>query len=634
MKSKIVSVLLILSMILAFSAPAYAEQAAEQKLEIRIKAGSTQMKVNGQAVKITAPYAANGTTMVPMAVFTKGLGAKLTPKDKQITLVLGKHTVVLTTGSKSATADGKKLTLAAAPVVKSGLAFAPVKVAESLGAKVKVDASTKETVITATVAAAGNASGGSAIDSDAGKSKIGDSYYQWSINYPTGLVQDFQSDEGDSLIFRDVKNEYYLGIFVEQAKDALTSEDIRDKLYDYFDDGDKVVDKQTVNGSGGLSYEKMTTKNTDGFYYEFRGYQANGNFYAVIFGKKAASMSELRRNTGILDSFKPAYDKNDKTLKNVAKILSDTKTLKNEDYGLSLTLPKEWSVDKEASKPWFYTDDAYLYLDVSSLVQGDTVDAWIDRKMKRYEDYFAAAYRKAPEVSGVTWNGIPAKMVKLSYSQDTKTWWEEYEIFAVKGNYRYYTEFAYAEKKKPEYGALIHSLLQSMKVDFKTVEGNFGNIPDESDMQDYSATVTKTNEEWDFGVTVPKHWSEDDSDSDEGIVNYYFPGGSMTVMVFEEMSDPQAIAEQIRKEALKSLENTENVKIVEDTKVTFAGESAIKLIVEDSRNQTRSPNLQLAYILVHQGNVYLVEGDYNLANATDFVKNQLDAALNSFKFTN
>ncbi|TJY42004.1 copper amine oxidase N-terminal domain-containing protein [Cohnella pontilimi] len=631
MKTKLLSFFIAAVMLFAMAAPvAAADSSATKTVDIRVKAGSTQMKVDGKAVQIAAPYAASGTTMLPTAVFTKGLDAKLTVKNKSVTLSVPKHSVTVTIGSKSAAADGKKLSLPAAPAVKKEITYLPVKVAQSLGAKVTVDSSTKEIRITATVAAAA-APKGSSIDSDSGKSKIGDSYYEWSMNYPTGLAQDFQSEDGDQIVFRDVKKNYYLAVNVEEIPDPMSSEELRELLMMmYVDEDETIIDKQTVTANG-VSYEKIATKGYGGFYYEFRAYQANKKVYVVIYGKKATSLADLRKSTGILDSFKSSFDRSDRSIKDLTKITSDLKTFKNADYGLTLTLPRQWKSNSVNQTPYYSTNDgAYLSVDVTSLVPGDTVEAWAKRKQDLFVNIYLESYRKTVEMSDVTWNGVPAKMLKLSYSMDGTEWWEEYEVFAVQGSYRYYTELAYPVETKNKYGTLMNTLLQSMKINFKTVEQNFGNIPDESDMVDWTKTVTKTDQEYGYSVTVPAAWRSGPN-MGGGFSAYSLPGGSFAVMVFEDMPDPQTFIADMRDKNVKQAAENSKFKLIENTTVTFAGKTAVKLVAEDTRNSFKYPYTETVYLFEHKGNVYLIDGLYYHANGTETVKKQLEDALNSFK---
>lgn len=618
--------------------------AADKAIEIRVKVGSTQMKVNGQASKITAPYAASGTTMIPMAVITKGLGAKLSLKDgKVVTLTLGKNKVVFTIGSKSATANGKKISLAAAPVVKNNVTFAPVKIVESLGAKTKTDSATKEIVITLAASSPAqnpngtnnpeNPGGGSAIDTDAGKSRIGDSYYQWSMNYPTGLIQDTQSESGDVLVFRDVKDEYYLGIFVKPEANALTRDEKRTALYGYMNLSETVLDKKTVT-TVTYGYEKMTTKDKDGFFYEYRGLQANGNLYVTVFGKKVAKASELTAYTGLLDSFTPAFNALDPKLKDLTKIKAGFKAFKNEDYGFSVTLPKEWTANEKVSYPSYSTDGAYLYVDVTSAEAGDTLDAWKTRKMKRFEDSFAPDYRKIVQELDISWNGIPAKMVKLSYSYDTELWWEEYEIFAFKGSYRYYIEYAYKASAKSTFEPMLGSTLQSLTVNFATVEGNFGEISDDLDTADRTKLVSKTSTKYRYSLEVPEHWYGAKKDFETDEIEYSFSGGSFSIYVWEDVDNAQEVYNDLDEFYRKLLSDYPKTKMLENTTVSFAGVTAKKVVIEDKTNDSENTPMRIIYYYAYKdGKIYQVGGSYLLANGSPFVIGQLEAAIASFKFT-
>jgi len=89
----------------------------------------------------------------------------------------------------------------------------------------------------------------------------------------------------------------------------------------------------------------------------------------------------------------------------------------------------------------------------------------------------------------------------------------------------------------------------------------------------------------------------------------------------------------MRKQYLASFEDEDEVSVITDTQATLAGQSARKLVVEDRRNEDRAPSRDITYLFEHDGLVYIIQGTYALANGTDFVKNQLDAAMNSFRLT-
>src|SRR5690606_34542955 len=110
-------------------------------------------------------------------------------------------------------------------------------IVEAFGAKITNDAATKETVIIGERAL--TTGGGSSIDSDSGKTKVGDSYGSWSMNYPVGLVQVAQSDSGDFVRWADAKEAAQVLVITEPAEDGdLSTDELREKVMSYFDESE------------------------------------------------------------------------------------------------------------------------------------------------------------------------------------------------------------------------------------------------------------------------------------------------------------------------------------------------------------------------------------------------------------
>ncbi|WEK53850.1 MAG: stalk domain-containing protein [Candidatus Cohnella colombiensis] len=601
---------------------------------VRVKVGSTQMTINGEKLTIEAPFVSGGTTLVPISVFTnaKGFGAKVKLTGKSIQLTYQGHTIVVTKDDKAATMDGKKVTLVAAPVVKKGVTMVPVTaIAKAFGIKYSTDSSTKELVLSG--AAAGSTTTSTNINTDAGKTQIGDSYFQWTINYPTGLIQEYQSSNGDVLVFRDIKKQFFLQIAVEDATELMTTEDIRAHLLRYVSKGETLVDKRTVTTATGTTYEKIVTKDKNGFFFEFRGTQTNKFLYTTIYGKTAANLAEFNAVGSILDSFKTSFNRSNKSIKDLTKIIDGFKVFLNSDFALAVSLPKDWKEDEESSYPYYEYEDAYMFMDVTSLEAGDTASAWAKRMTDRFEQLFAAEYGKIVEQKDITWNGVPAKVVKLRYSYDLTNWWEEYEVFAIKGNYRYYTEFAYPEKMASKKGVSFDQLINTMSVDFKFIESNFGLITDEYESKDRLTKVVQTNNDRGYQITVPKYWGKDEAKDEEGLEYYYFPGGLIFIGAMSDQGNPQAIISNISSNLQLRTNGSSLVKILSNSTVDFAGATATKIVVEDKSNVKVSPQVETWYLFSRNGHVYVVGGIYSLANGTPYVISQMEDALKSFTLT-
>jgi hypothetical protein len=609
---------------------AYADTSASgSALNIRLKIGSKTMTVNGQAVAVQAPYQKNGATYVPLSVVTKGLGATLQLKDnRMITLKQSGHTVVLTIGSKSATADGKAFALPVAPVVINGLTMIPIRAVEAFGAKVTYAAATKEIVVTAQASAASSAGTGG-IDTDAGKSLIGDSYFQWSMNYPTGLVQNYQSSSGDQLVFEDVKQDYYLEIDVEAAAEPMDASDQLDYLKDYLGE-ETIVDMKPVVRSG-VTFQRIVSKTKDGYYYEYRGLQANGYMYTLIFGKKAVSAADLSASSNILDSFQPKFDASNASLKDLTKIKDGYVTFTDEDYGLSLELPYGWHNDSydSDSELYFYKDDSSLSVEMYSLRPNDTVEAWAGRYVQDFKDAYAEDYRTEPETSDIVWNGVPAKLVSYAFTGDKDTWYEENDILAVSGNYKFLVCLNYNRTDKEQGEKLLQRIRNGMKLDFGQVERTFGEIPDPADKTDRDALTTKSSSKYGFSVTIPKRWTaSDDSDINNGYVEYEKSGLSFLVV-----AESGSGLETYKNLARTQYQSSGLFKLSSETQAVVGGVDGYQMVFEGVDGTEAEGSIFKIYLVENKGNIYIVQGGLAASSRTELNRKQLEDALNSFAFT-
>jgi hypothetical protein len=128
---------------------------AEQPIQISLTVGTTTASVAGVTVSLdAAPYIdkASGRTMVPMRFIGEAFGATVmwqaaTRRVTVQTSGTANHqplTMVLTIGSKKATANGKALTLDVAPAIVAGRTFVPLRViSETLGADVAWNGTTR-----------------------------------------------------------------------------------------------------------------------------------------------------------------------------------------------------------------------------------------------------------------------------------------------------------------------------------------------------------------------------------------------------------------------------------------------------------------------------------------------------------
>ncbi|MFC5401682.1 copper amine oxidase N-terminal domain-containing protein [Cohnella soli] len=604
--------------------------AATTGVTIRVKVGSTQMKINTEIVKITAPYLSSGNVMVPLSVFTntKGFGAKLQlTNNKVIKLTYGTHNIVLTVGQKSATIDGKKATVPAAPANKSGVMTVPLaSVIKAFGKTVTQDAKTKEYVINGVTSASGTSGNKpTGIDSDSGKSLIGDSYYQWSMNYPTGLVQGYVSSSGNWITFGDVKGDYRLALSVEETSESMDSKDQRDYIIDNFIDDEQILDVSTIKKPGG-TFQKVVTKYSDTTT-EYRGIQANDHFYTVILTKKGKAASNTSAYAALLDSFKPSFDASNKSLKDLTKVKNGLIAFEDKAYGLQINLPVKWVKHSESNGLSFVgPDDAELTFEVTSSEPGDTLDQWVASRQKMYEDLMNSDYRAKSTITPTTWNGVPALLLEISYTDNLKDWTNEYSIFVMNGKHKLELNLTYPQKDKDKIQTIFEQMSKNMKVDLGKIEKDFGYLPDSNDIE-LRETTEKTSKKYGYRITVPKYWARGVDMERSGVL---LEGIGVSVRVAAlENGNLTEMLDKMDKYANSGLTGT----IVESrTKETFAGVEAYKF-VEKTLSGAETPTRTTTYLFEKAGTVYLVLGVIEDMYTSELNVKQLQDALASFKWT-
>ena len=614
--------------------PAYADNASSgTTLDIRLKVGSGQMTVNGEAVKVQAPYQKNGATFVPLSVLTKTFGASLQlQNNKIITLTQGSHKVVLTIGSKTEKVDGKSVTLSAAPEIVKGYTMVPIRVLEAFGAKVGYNSSTKEVHITGDKYVSPSASAGG-IDTDAGKSKIGDSFFKWSMNYPTGLAQTYQSTSGDSITFEDVKQDFYLAIDVSEQPDSMDADEQLDLLKDYMYDDETILDTKPVKLAGG-TFQRLVTKSSDGYYYEYRGIQANQNFYMLTISKQAKSLSEFASAAAkLLDSFRPEFDANNASLKDLTRIHDGSVTFEDESYGLRLDLPYGWEKDEygyydnaDDSGLGFYNDSSTLRITVHSLQPGDTLTDWMNRYVQSFKNEYVASVRTEPTVNDIVWNGVPAKLLSYTLRIGSGKPVQENDIMAVSGSYKFLVELGTLSEQTNANDAVLKRLTDGLKIDFGQVERSFGDIPDPLDTISSTAVVTKSSKDYGFSFSVPKRWKlEDSSDTEAGFFIFTGPGILFSTYAID---DPGMSVAELIDSQLEFLE-MEDMELVDRTPVTIDGAQGYRISLRETGATNGLSDIEKFNIVEKNGTVYMIGGSLAGENQTDFNLKQFDDAINS-----
>lgn len=631
MKARIMKrgMLMLLAMfVVAAMLPAavFAADAAGSAVEVRLKTGSSTVKINGQAITVQAPYETKGTMMVPLSVITKAFGATLKLQDnKIITLTYNDKKVVVTIGSTTVKVNNTSKTVSVAPVIVKNTTMVPVRViVEAFGAKIGKDTKTKETVITGT-RASGAAGSETGIDSDYGKTKVGDSYLGWSMNYPAGLIQTNQSDDGSFVIWADAKQASSVIVTTEQVTDQLTTEELRDELYEWLGSDEVTLDKRTIT-VGGVSFEKLVTKTKERkMLFEYRVTQKGDFLYIVMAGVQGTDKTVLDSYQTLLNSFTPSFNTSDKALKDITKVKNGQITFHNEDYGMTVKLPTGWYQDRESASPSFFSKDGLLTLEITSLVEGDTAEKWLQRRQAIVHDHLLPSYIRNEGTSTIELQDGSALVYTYEFTLDQKTWQTTNEVFLIKGNYRYALDFIYLNKTDGAGQALFQTTMASIDLDTAYVEANFGLVEDDYDNIDRNKKVSKKSNTYGYSIELPAFWYGYESDFESDFVLYLNNSNGLIIEVYEDQ-DTAGLNSTLRdyfKDKGFTVESSSNVSV--------NGKTVSKL-VSKGKSASGIPVTETIYAFEHRGNVILVTTSILDAYATTSVLKYYDDVIQSIKF--
>lgn len=609
-----------------------ADGQAGQQVEVKVKINGANASVNGQEVAIEKPYVSQGTTMIPLGLLTSSFGATLQydSQTQMVELSYNGNVIKLKTGSKQVWINGKAVILSAAPEIRNGKTMVPLPLlTQGMGLQVSVGATTNELRITGPKQGDSPKAEGS-LDSDSGKTMIGDSYYGWKMKYPTGLIKNYQSFQGNVISFSDAKETYWLYIYVEEDQpENLSGNGLLTRLADSTEHA--VLSKEFVNNPT-QPYARLISKDEDGNINEERAYQSGSRIYYVTLTleNEADFRNPAKYNSykDLLDSFSTTFPKGDNTVKDLSTVDGDYRWFTDDDFGLKVKVPAEWGRNYNQDFTFFTnkTGNQWIKIKVTSKEDGLTLDDWVKRHEQKYREEVNENYLKVdPEVTRSTIAGVPAKERKLS-SSDGAAWYPEHDIFFFKGNYKFYVEIVYDPEQKPEAAAeMVRTIKQSISVDLGKMNPSLGVIADDEGI-DKNKTVTIKDKDYKYSISIPEYWR--DTSSQWGARNYEFPGGNFNLIAGPgQLSNVKRTMEKGIEEGTKQFGFT----FKENKAVTIAGAQGYKFVIQGNDSGIRFE--RTLYLIQKGKNTYLIFWTINDAFKTKSLEQRMQNVIDSLQFT-
>lgn len=597
--------------------------------ELRIQAGSTSAYINGSKQAIAKPYKVKGVTMVPVGVFKKAFGSEIRLEKNDVVKVKeGPHTVTLTIGSSIAWVDGVKKEMGAAPKMVNGVLMVPLRpVAAGIGATLAPSSSGEVVIrLLQTDDSVDDDEGG--IDLDAGKTRIGNSYYGWSINYPADLMVLQTGEQERMMTFGSADSSYYLEVYVSDQDVALDSDDMLQQLVqEAKESGDTVLDRESV-AKGKTPYARIVVKDMDGMLWEMRQYINNGRQYDVYLADyDALNYKDLNKRAAFLNSFQPTYVQSDRTIKDLSTVDNGMRSAWNDDYGIELNVPAGWSMDN-TQMTYESKDGAFLQLRVTSAPAGATVKDWSGQLDKWMRETFTPESYEPIRSYTLDVSGEKAEVNEFRYNFGDG-WQTEFDVLLQKNGYRYYAEYTFPEDQTQD-REWFEQIMKSVVIDFDTVSDNFGQLDEDPYLTDKTKTLTRTSKRYHYSVDIPRYWTAYNDRFEYSPVVYTFTGGQFSIGVNEDQSVEMTVS-QLREAYEEATKTRKNFKLLNSGETTIAGVPAFSFTYHELDNGVPYTGQQIVF--EQNGMTYTITTGLNDANKTDVQTAALEKAVKSFTFT-
>lgn len=375
---------------------------------------SVSVVLNGSLLEFDVPpQIIDGRTMVPVRKIFESLGALVEWNDetRTVTATTKTRVVIMQIDNNVINVNGDEIVLDVPPMIVADRTLVPVRAAsEGLGALVEWDDSAKTVIITVEDEFA-------SLEErlkNTTKTKIGDAFYNWSIDIPKDLPLSVLAPDGVYFEFSDEYMNEIVSLNVAVAENA-TIETIKQFELDYVYDNSLTLISQTVEeNTDGVQYVRTVYEYnyyTNRFHGDSRMFLKDGYVYS-LYTRCYADDEDIVYYKSIADSFKFEYDKI--LCEPLQKIENEMRWYNNEKYHFGFYVPAGWTYLSANNQVVFLSGEVenatslgMMGVSVFSVAEGESIEEYAQKSkaayLKMYENYKDVLTQS--EIQEVTVNG-------------------------------------------------------------------------------------------------------------------------------------------------------------------------------------------------------------------------------------
>lgn len=564
MKKRILSIILVFATLLFSVSSVFAEG---EKVEIAFKVGDSVLSINGSDVEVETPYiVGEGTTLVPLRVITEAFGAEVNweGETKTITLTYPDVNIVLQIDNIVAKVNDHSETLPEAPALSAnGVTMVPLRfISETFGAKVGYDNETQAITVTKEIIDDSNT-----VTGVTDKNRIGDNYYNWSIDTPRQMTMTERRDDGLLTVFESGNSDISIRIYKIYEDSPSFDEEftaVKDLL-----SSNTLVEAKKLKDPSNNDYMLLQAKDSETFI-EYREYFTKDYVYEVVSTIDLAEESSKDMILALSDSFALNYDiQNTHNLSNVESSGSlKLRNISDEKYKISFKIPANFgmitSSNAENEFKFMSMDEnsnGYVSLGIYSKTENVTAESLA------YSDRASRISESNPDL--VTLSDVTSSSndgfrytQKISGSKNSDSY--TVDTFFENGNYIY--NFT-VRLDDPEDSMTMSTLLSSLKaeeLDPNEIGQLLRNDPDETNIKINIGS---------FNFELPSFWKKSANitslgDKDSVIYDSTVSSATLSIMKYEDTIYTNGRVSDIAADFASQIESNDKNTIITKTQYT------------------------------------------------------------------
>ncbi|ACL76069.1 stalk domain-containing protein [Ruminiclostridium cellulolyticum] len=581
-----VIICLIVSSVSVFAAEDLLDENTSTIITVSFKAGTTSYTVNGKAVKAEASAVVQGKTFVPVKVITDALGASFTPDLKKKTAVIKYNDVEIkiTDKKKEAVIAGKKTKMDAAPYIKNSSFMASVTfLADVFGADLKNSGG--KVTFTKEIANPNSIKDFGTIIKNTNKTKVGDSYYKWSMKLPRELTLSSRTFNGDNNFFISQDESYGIMIAIKDKDKDATLEDEQQNLREEAEDS-TLID-YGIYESNGIEYAEIVYKGSDVTFVK-RVYMTDTKEFVLLLLLENDKSYLDNKYQDLIDSFQFKFSKDGST-----EDLSDVSATgyrKYQDTQLKWSakiLPywREYKDDNIHNEVQFDGLFGEIFsVKIYSLEKGETLDSITSSAIKNYEcDYNPEIFKFERQESAVI-GGVKCSKIYYKYNISDKPIYG-CDIFFVGKNYKYVLCYELSEESYNDSSKrmMVEGMVNSFRFEQLDLKAT-GKLMDPSKIT--SSTKTRTFDDDYYSFKLPSGWKTSQDNTDD-FKQYYSSDGYLSLAITTvDMKLPSSDFFAGLDQYFNSLVN-KNLKLESKTAINEKGTFGYKYVLNLNTNDTQ-----------------------------------------------